>query len=202
MAIWDIGGIIGGLGKLWGSIFGSRETTEKNVSREKTTAQEALIEEARSSVRRTDFFTVFVEGMNRLVRPTFSYGTVAFFVWAVIDPINFTVSMQALALVPDFMYGIFLTIVGFWFGGRILEKYADRRLQGPTAAQLQEVLDNQKKILAANGRPEPAIRYVGMGVAPMSPPSEKVMVNNQPPVARPKYTMEPIYEKDEKRPTP
>lgn len=186
MAFWDIGGIISGVGKLWGSIFGSKETTEKNTSREKTTAQEALIEEARSSGRRTDFFTVFVEGINRLVRPTFSYGTIAFFVWAVVDPINFTVSMQALALVPDFMYGIFLTIVGFWFGGRILEKYADARLKGPSAEQLQEVLNNQRKIMSTNGRQ--------VVLEPMSPPTSKVMINNQPPTVRPHATMEPIYE--------
>ena len=146
----SISGIFNGAGRLWGAIFGSKETTEKNISREKTTAQEALVEEARSSMRRTDFFTVFVEGMNRLVRPTFSYGTIAFFTWAVYDPINFTVSMQALSLVPDFMYGIFLTIVGFWFGGRIVEKYADAKLRGPSAEQLQEVLDNQRKILQGN----------------------------------------------------
>lgn len=151
MGILDsIAGIFNGAGRLWGSIFGSKETTEKNISREKTTAQEALVEEARSSMRRTDFFTVFVEGMNRLVRPTFSYGTAAFFVWAVYDPINFTISMQALALVPDFMYGIFLTIVGFWFGGRIVEKYADAKLRGPSAEQLQEVLENQRRIMNGN----------------------------------------------------
>lgn len=151
MGILDsIAGIFNGAGRLWGSIFGSKETTEKNISREKTTAQEALVEEARSTMRRTDFFTVFVEGINRLVRPTFSYGTVAFFVWAVYDPINFTISMQALALVPDFMYGIFLTIVGFWFGGRIVEKYADAKLRGPSAEQLQEVLENQRRIMNGN----------------------------------------------------
>jgi hypothetical protein len=151
MGILDsIAGIFNGAGRLWGSIFGSKETTEKNISREKTTAQEALVEEARSTMRRTDFFTVFVEGVNRLVRPTFSYGTVAFFVWAVYDPINFTISMQALALVPDFMYGIFLTIVGFWFGGRIVEKYADAKLRGPSAEQLQEVLENQRRIMNGN----------------------------------------------------
>lgn len=151
MGILDsIAGIFNGAGRLWGAIFGSKETTEKNISREKTTAQEALVEEARSSMRRTDFFTVFVEGMNRLVRPTFSYGTAAFFVWAVYDPINFTISMQALSLVPDFMYGIFLTIVGFWFGGRIVEKYADAKLRGPSAEQLQEVLENQRRIMQGN----------------------------------------------------
>ena len=69
MAIWDIGGIFDGVGRLWGAIFGSKSQTEQDVSREKTTAQQALVEEARSTARRTDFFTVFVEGLNRLIRP-------------------------------------------------------------------------------------------------------------------------------------
>jgi hypothetical protein len=185
MAFWDIGGIIGGVGRLWGTIFGSKETTEKNISREKTTAQQIAIADAVGSSRRTDPFSAFVDGINRLVRPTFSYGTIAFFVWVVYDPIGFTVSMQALQLVPDFMYGIFLTIVGFWFGGRILEKYADRRLQGPTAAQLQEVLDNQKKILATN----------------LPAPTVMVNTNAATPQPRPRHTMEPIYEADEIKPT-
>ena len=85
MAFWDIGGIFSGVSSLWGAIFGSKKQTEQDTSREKTTAQQALVEEARSTIRRTDFFTVFVEGINRLVRPTFSYGTVAFFVWACAD---------------------------------------------------------------------------------------------------------------------
>jgi hypothetical protein len=72
---------------------------------------------------------------------------IGFFVWVVIDPVQFTISMQALALVPTFMYGIFLTIIGFWFGGRIVEKYADAKLQFPTNSQLQEVLKNQQAIL-------------------------------------------------------
>lgn len=200
MAFWDIGGIISGVGKLWGSIFGSKETTEKNTSKEKTMAQQIAVADAMGSARRTDFFTAFVDGINRLVRPTFSYGVIAYFAWATFDPIGFSVSMQALALIPDFMYGIFLTIVGFWFGGRILEKYADRRLQGPTAAQLQEVLDNQKKILNNNG----------MQVTYRAPPPARVVVNQQPappeplgvaPI-RPHATMEPIYEEgDPPRPT-
>lgn len=191
MAFWDIGGIISGVGRLWGSIFGSKETTEKDISREKTTAQQIAIAEAMASSRRTDFFTAFVDGMNRLVRPTFSYGTIAFFVWAVVDPVGFTVSMQALALVPDFMYGIFLTIVGFWFGGRILEKYADARLKGPSAEQLQQVLDNQKKILAGHGGSVIVNRTVDV------PNNEKPKA---PAAVRHNVTMEPIYEDDEKRP--
>jgi hypothetical protein len=186
MAFWDIGGIISGVGRLWGSIFGSKETTEKDMSKEVTTAQQIAVAEAMGAARRTDFFTAFVDGLNRLIRPTFSYGVIAYFVWATVDPVGFSVSMQALALIPNFMYGIFLSIVSFWFGGRILEKYADAKLQGPTANQLQEVLDNQKKILA--GHPGSVIVNKSV-VAP--PPA---------PIVKHHATMEPIYEKDEKRP--
>jgi len=192
MAFWDIGGIISGVGKLWGSIFGSKETTEKDTSKEKTMAQQIAVADAMGSARRTDFFTAFVDGINRLVRPTFSYGMIAYFAWAVFDPVGFSVSMQALALIPDFMYGIFLTIVGFWFGGRILEKYADKRLAGPTAAQLQEVLDNQKKILAGHGSSVIVNKSVTAPAHTVTVPASST--------PRPHVTMEPIYEDDEKRP--
>lgn len=192
MAFWDIGAIFSGASRLWGSIFGSKETTEKDKSKEITMAQQIAVADAMGSARRTDFFTAFVDGINRLVRPTFSYGVIAYFAWATFDPVGFSVSMQALALIPDFMYGIFLTIVGFWFGGRILEKYADKRLAGPTAAQLQEVLDNQKKILANHGSSVIVNRSVS--------PAHTVTVPAGAPLPRPHATMEPIYEDDEKRP--
>jgi len=193
MAFWDIGGIISGVGKLWGSIFGSKETTEKDVSKEKTMAQQIAVAEAMGAARRTDFFTAFVDGLNRLIRPVFSYGVIAYFVWAVYDPISFTISMQALALVPNFMYGIFLTIVGFWFGGRIVEKYADAKLQGPTANQLQEVLDNQRKILVGQGGGVVVNRVATTPAHTVTVPAAST--------PRPHATMEPIYEDDEKRPT-
>ena len=196
MAFWDIGGIISGVSHLWGSIFGSKETTEKDTSKEKTMAQQIAVADAMGSARRTDFFSAFVDGINRLVRPTFSYGVIAYFVWAVWDPIGFSVSMQALALVPDFMYGIFLTIVGFWFGGRILEKYADARLKGPSAELLNEVLANQKKILAGHGG------SVIVNKSAVAPSAHTVTVPAGAPLPRPHATMEPIYEDDEKRPTP
>jgi hypothetical protein len=193
MAFWDIGGIISGVGRLWGSIFGSKETTEKDTSKEKTMAQQIAIADAMGAARRTDFFTAFVDGLNRLVRPTFSYGVIAYFVWATVDPVGFTVSMQALAIIPDFMYGIFLTIVGFWFGGRILEKYADAKLKGPSAELLNEVLSNQKKILAGHGGSVIVNKSVDV-------PNDKPKASA--PVVRHNVTMEPIYEDDEKRPTP
>lgn len=143
----SISDLFSGVGNIVGKIFGSKEQREKDSSAEIQLSKQTVIAELQASSNRKDFFTVFVDGLNRLVRPTFSYGVIGFFAWVVIDPVQFTISMQALALVPTFMYGIFLTIIGFWFGGRIVEKYADAKLQFPTNSQLQEVLKNQQAIL-------------------------------------------------------
>lgn len=200
----SIGSVFSGIGGLVGRIFGSKEQREKNTSQEVQLSKEALIAEFQSSASRKDFFTVFVDGLNRLVRPTFSYGVIAFFVWVVIDPVQFTIAMQALALVPSFMYGIFLTIIGFWFGGRIVEKYADAKLQFPTNAQLQEVLNNQKLILEQTQQKEKELDdhiITSATIATPNPVINQVVsdYNNHQSVVNTthRYTMEPIYEADE-----
>lgn len=194
-----LSGLVNGIGGIIGRIFGSKENREKiegqlkhDVSSEFQINQEAIIAELKASARRTDFFTVFVDGINRLVRPIYSYGVVAFFVWVVVDPVGFTVSMAALELVPNFMYGIFLTIVTFWFGGRILERYADRKLEGPTSKQLQDVLASQKEIQRQNGR---LIEKTEENVATAISVAQPNPVVNQ--IVKGKYTMEPVYEEDE-----
>lgn len=198
-----ISGIFRGIGGIVGRVFGSKEQRDKDASEEIQLSKEIMLEEYRASANRKDFFTVFVDGLNRLVRPTFSYATIAFFVWVVIDPVQFTVSMQALALVPDFMYGIFLTIVGFWFGGRIVEKYAERKMQIPTDSQLNQVLQNQKEILERTERKERELDdhiLTAATVASENPVVVEVVkakAANQPP--RKIVTMEPVYDDDEKQ---
>lgn len=47
-------------------------------------------------------------------------------------------AMVALALVPDLMWYIFLTIIAFWFGGKIIEK-APRKFTPPNVKDLREI---------------------------------------------------------------
>jgi hypothetical protein len=47
---------------------------------------------------------------------------VALFIWACVDPVEFTMTVQALGVIPELLWYIMMTIIGFWFGGRILEK--------------------------------------------------------------------------------
>lgn len=198
MSILDsISGIFKGIGGLVGRIFGSKEQRDKDSSQEIQLSKEIMLAEYQASANRRDFFTVFVDGLNRLVRPTFSYGTIAFFVWAVFDPIQFTISMQALSLVPDFMYGIFLTIIGFWFGGRIVEKYAESKLQIPTESQLNQVLQKQREILERTEKKEREVEdhiIVASTVASSNPVIVEAVRRKQGIV-----TMQPISDSDERK---
>lgn len=96
------------------------------------------------------FFNVFVDGINRLVRPIFSFGVMGFFVWAAVDPIDFTAFAVTLAVIPQMMWWILITIIGFWFGGRLLEKAP--KYTPPTAEQINAVLNARAKIFAARGK--------------------------------------------------
>lgn len=198
MSILDsISGIFKGIGGIVGRIFGSKEQRDKDSSQEIQLSKEIMLAEYQASANRRDFFTVFVDGLNRLVRPTFSYGTIAFFVWAVFDPIQFTISMQALSLVPDFMYGIFLTIIGFWFGGRIVEKYAESKLQIPTESQLNQVLQKQKEILERTEKKEREVEdhiIIASTVASSNPVIVEAVRRKQGIV-----TMQPISDSDERQ---
>ena len=74
-----------------------------------------------SSKVSTNWWDSLVDGINRLVRPCFTFGTLAIFVWAAVDPITFSQTMVALALVPQYLWYILGTIVVFWFGQRAIE---------------------------------------------------------------------------------
>ncbi len=84
----------------------------------------------------------FVDGLNRLPRPGLVIGVHATFVWAAWDPVNFTICMQALQVVPDALWVVWLTIVAFYFGGRIIE-------QAPKTWKIEpRVLDLAREIAA------------------------------------------------------
>lgn len=67
------------------------------------------------------WFNMIVDGANRLVRPLFTYGIIIMFWWAAIRPVEFVAFVKTIQIVPEAMWYIMWTIIGFWFGGRILE---------------------------------------------------------------------------------
>ena len=102
--------------KVWS---GSQQERDQQASGEQIAVISAQAAEFAPRENRT-WWDSLIDGLNRLVRPIFTFGTIALFVWAVQDPVEFALSMRALAVVPDSMWVMMFTIVGFWFGTKFL----------------------------------------------------------------------------------
>jgi hypothetical protein len=72
------------------------------------------------------WFDGFVNGLNRMPRPLLALGTMALFIYAMIDPAAFSLRMQGLQLVPEPLWWLLGAIVGFYFGAREAHHFRDR----------------------------------------------------------------------------
>jgi spore germination cell wall hydrolase CwlJ-like protein len=81
----------------------------------------------------------FVDGLNRLPRPLLTLGVVAspFLAWQY--PKDAAQLAEVMGLLPDQVWWIYLTIVGFWFGGRPFEKLAKARMTKEALTRLREL---------------------------------------------------------------
>ena len=67
---------------------------------------------------RVGWFDGFVNGLNRLPRPLLALGTMALFIYAMIEPSGFGLRMEGLQQVPEPLWWLLGAIVGFYFGAR------------------------------------------------------------------------------------
>jgi hypothetical protein len=65
-------------------------------------------------------FDRLMNGMNRLPRPFLALGTLGLFVFAMVDPVQFSKRMEGLAYVPNPLWWLLGAIVSFYFGAREL----------------------------------------------------------------------------------
>ncbi len=129
----------GGAQRLVATLFGDRAARERYAAEEQMAVQAGFQAEFAPRSRRT-WWDSFVDGLNRLPRPLMTFGVIGLFVWAVVDPPAFSLAMLALRNVPEMLWYIFLAIIGFWFGTKMIEK-APRRLQGPSLEDVKRVHD-------------------------------------------------------------
>ena len=74
------------------------------------------------SLESKSWFDRFVNNLNRLPRPVLVIITIAYFLTSFISPEKFKAINEGLATVPESMWYVLLTIIGFYFGARHLEK--------------------------------------------------------------------------------
>ncbi len=92
---------------------------------------------------RKGWFDRFIDGLNRLPRPTMALGTLGLFVMAMSDPIWFAERMQGIALVPEPLWWLMGAVVSFYFGARHQVKGQEfQRSLAASMARVPQVIDN------------------------------------------------------------
>lgn len=110
-----IGGIFGGVDKVAKTFVGSKQERDQQAHDEFSQVQNSYQAEYTNT---GGLFNSLVDGINRLVRPLFTFGTAYMFIWAVVDADAFIKAMTALQSVPAELWMIEGTIIAFWFGSK------------------------------------------------------------------------------------
>lgn len=87
------------------------------------------------AVPRQGWFDAFVNGLNRLPRPLLALGTMALFVYAMVEPLGFGLRMDGLQRVPEPLWWLLGAIVGFYFGAREAHYFRHRVWPAPVTEE-------------------------------------------------------------------
>jgi hypothetical protein len=119
------------------TIFGDKAQRELSTAAADQSIQDGFQAEFGPRENRT-WWDSFVDGLNRIIRPFMTFGVIGLFVWAVMEPTKFAIAMSALQHVPNMLWYIFMTIIGFWFGTKMLEK-APKEFKGPSIEAIRKI---------------------------------------------------------------
>ena len=88
---------------------------------------------------RPGIFDRFVNGLNRMPRPMLALGTLALFVYAMIDPVSFAQRMVGLNYVPEPLWWLLGAIVSFYFGAREAHYFRTGKVMAPPGSTVSGV---------------------------------------------------------------
>ncbi len=140
-----VGGIMNAGKNIYTAIAGDKGAQQQALHMEQMSIHNAYQMEWAAQVGKIRFFNSLVDAANRLVRPLYTYGMISLFVWCAIDPVEFTMFVQALSVVPELLWYILLTITAFWFGGRLLEK-APKNIKGVNKEALDAIIASRTQM--------------------------------------------------------
>ncbi len=121
-ALSTIGAALGGAVEVAKVVFGDKSKRDEYRHLEQASLNEAYGKEFSYQASNRNWFDAFMDGLNRLPRPVITFGVLWLFVIAVRDPAYFADVMRAMQLVPEMLWWLVLTIIAFFFGGRMIDK--------------------------------------------------------------------------------
>lgn len=127
-------GIARGASEVGRTFVGDRAQRDAQLSEETIAIINAFA--AEFAAPKTTRWDSFVDGLNRLPRPLITLTVLGSFVWAPLDPVAFAETMRALALIPESLWEVFVMVLGFFFGGRIIENSVRKWRVDPRALEV------------------------------------------------------------------
>lgn len=138
------GSMLSGIGSIIGKIWGNREKVQDAVGEEQAQASANYQSEFQMRGQRF-WFDSLIDGLNRLPRPFIAFAVLGVMIYAPIDPLHFTIIMQAYSIVPEWLTYIFAQIILLYFGGRMLDKWSGD-MGGANAKDVKKVLEVTKEL--------------------------------------------------------
>jgi hypothetical protein len=65
----------------------------------------------------------FIDSLNQLIKPGLLLGVIILFWWAAVDPANFSKFGKATNEMPQEMWYMVISIIGFWFGHHTVKTF-------------------------------------------------------------------------------
>ena len=109
--------------KGWKKFFGTEPESSEDVLIDTIPAE---IERIYGVTTNRNIWDRFVDSLNRLPRPLFTFGLFYLFVLGFINPERLHEYFIVLSQAPDMFWAVGLTIIGFWFGSKIIEKHGNK----------------------------------------------------------------------------
>lgn len=153
MIVRTLKALFGGLDGVAGVAEVFKVNSDKADERMADYSKATLDQFAKEFGKKNNVFDSFVDGLNRLPRPTLALSVIALFGSAMSSPEWFSERMVGIALVPDQLWLLLATIVAFYFGGRHQAKAQSFELTKHVAAA-KAVVDARSALQEQYGRDE------------------------------------------------
>ena len=120
-----LGTLFGGADRLLGRFFPNKDMQLDADTQALINAQQQF---SREFQRPTNLLDSIINAINRLPRPILALSAIGMLYFPFFDPITFVVAMQAMELVPPWLWGLVSGNVTFYFGSRTLEKHRGQKV--------------------------------------------------------------------------
>ena len=116
-----VGNLVKGVDDIVKTVAGSRLQRDISDAAHQSQFLDRVAEEVRQRARHRTWWDILIDGVNRLVRPLYTYGVLAMMLTAFLNPGFYLRGIETLAVTPQPIWYLIGIIIGFWFTGKFID---------------------------------------------------------------------------------